>query len=75
MFDKKKREVKDIMEKETIIQVTFDSHETQILTIMKQHCVKNGMTVSEYIKDIIKKDLAWGHFTKRKRNDRKRRNR
>ena len=61
------------MENDNIIQITFNSNETQILALMKQHCHKNGITVPDYIKDIIKKDLAWGHFTKRKRTDRKKR--
>ena len=59
------------MEEDKTVTITFHSNEIQIYNIMEQYCHKNGIAVSEYIKDIIKKDLAWGHFTKRKKKKRK----
>ena len=55
------------MQEETSIQITFSPEEAALYKIIEEHCAKMGVAVSEYVKEVIKKDLAWGHFAKRKR--------
>jgi hypothetical protein len=49
------------------LHVIFDPVESRLYEIVLEHCTSRGIDVSDYIKDVIKKDLAWGHFARRKR--------
>ena len=52
------------MEEEKYIQVLFCPEEIQFYNMIQRHCIDKKLSVSNYIKDLIKKDLAWGKFMK-----------
>ena len=51
------------------IQVYFTPEETQLYDLIQQHCQGHDISVSDYIKAVVKKDFAWGHFAKRGRKN------
>ncbi|MBN2534169.1 MAG: hypothetical protein JXB88_14865 [Spirochaetales bacterium] len=56
------------MKEGNIIQIQFTSEESQFYTLMQKYCNDKGISITDYIKDLIKKDLAWGHFKKQKKS-------
>jgi hypothetical protein len=52
------------MEENKIIQIIFGSKEMQVYNLIQKICAEKGISMEEYVKDVIKKDLAWGHFAK-----------
>ncbi len=53
------------------LQINFDADETAFLNILKEHCLKKGVSMEEYVKELIKRDLAWGHFNRKRTKDKK----
>jgi len=62
------------MQEETTIQITFSSEELLFYKIIQQHCINKKISITDYIKEVIKKDLAWGQFAKRKNPGDKKKN-
>jgi hypothetical protein len=58
-----------IMEEDKLIQILFRSDEIEFYNIMEQLCINKGITITDYIKELIKKDLAWGQLRRRKKRD------
>ncbi len=56
------------MKEEKLIQVLFNSEEIPFYNLIQQHCIDKKISITNYIKELIKKDLAWGQFTKRKKS-------
>jgi hypothetical protein len=60
------------MEENKLIQVSFGSDEIQLYNMAQQHCADKHLDMTSYIKDLIKRDLAWGQFARpKKRNSEK----
>lgn len=55
------------MEETNKIEVVFTSAEIQLYRIIEQLCAKKNISTSDYIKDVIKKDLAWGRLNRRRK--------
>ena len=56
------------MKEEKLIQVLFNSEEIQFYNIIQQHCIDKEISITNYIKELIKRDLGWGQFMKRKKS-------
>lgn len=55
------------MEEPKIIHIQFAPDESYFLELVMKHCENKSLSVEEYIKGIIKKDLAWGQLARRKK--------
>ncbi len=55
------------MQEEKLIQVLFSPKEIQLYNIIQQHCIEKEISITNYIKELIKKDLAWGQFKKQRK--------
>jgi hypothetical protein len=51
------------------IRLSFKKEEAVFVTLMERICKDRGISAEEYIKDLIKKDLAWGHFKRPRKSD------
>ncbi|RPJ05495.1 MAG: hypothetical protein EHM28_11980 [Spirochaetaceae bacterium] len=56
------------MEEKKSIQVTFGLDEIALYNIIQRYCIDKNIEIPDYIKEVIKKDLAWGHLTRRKKS-------
>ena len=56
------------MDNGNIVEVVFSADEEQLYKLMNQRSAVKGMTPSEYLKDLVKVDLAWGQFANRGKN-------
>jgi hypothetical protein len=52
---------------ENVIRVRFGLEENQFYLLMQKYCRDKGISMEEYIKNLIKRDLAWGHLSRRKK--------
>ncbi len=59
------------MGKNKSIQINFDVDEKAFLEILQGHCLKKGVSMEEYVKELIKRDLAWGHFNRKRTKEKK----
>jgi hypothetical protein len=55
------------MQIENVIRVRFGLEENQFYLLMQKYCRDKGISMEEYIKNLIKRDLAWGHLSRRKK--------
>ncbi len=55
------------MEEGMSIQIHFTPQETQFYNNIQKHCKDKGIGVSEYIKELLKRDLGWGRFMKQRK--------
>ncbi len=55
------------MEAGKTVTVSFGPEESQLYDLMEQQCLKKGLAAADYIKSLIKVDLAWGHFRRPKK--------
>jgi hypothetical protein len=54
------------MEEKLSIEVLFSPEEKIFHELVLKHCADKKTAAGDYIKELIKKDLAWGRFPKRK---------
>lgn len=57
------------MEEKKTLEIVFEDDEKSLYEMLKQYCEKNGTVPEEYVKVLIKRDLSWGHFTRRKKEN------
>jgi hypothetical protein len=50
------------------IEIVFSEQELPFYEKLVEYCTADNIGVSDYIKDLIKRDVAWGHFAKRKKH-------
>ncbi len=55
------------MEEGMSIQVQFTPEETPFYNNIQKHCTDKGISASNYIKELLKRDLGWGRFMKRRK--------
>jgi hypothetical protein len=53
--------------KEKKLQLIFTAEETVLYGMLEQYCAGKNISVETYVKELILRDLAWGHFSKRKK--------
>jgi hypothetical protein len=58
------------MEGSKKIEILFTPEEARFCDMIEQHCGKNNVGVSDYIKELVKRDLGWGQFMKPKKPSR-----
>ena len=59
------------MEKEKKIEITFSEKDLPAYEKMEANCLKEGLSLQEYIMDLILTDLAWGRFSNSRKRNRK----
>lgn len=55
------------MEGEKTVQVCFGPDEADFYSIILKRCSEDNVSFSDYVKAVIKKDLAWGRLARRKK--------
>lgn len=55
------------MEGEKTVELHFSAEESGLYAMMERYCAANRIGLESYIKDQIKRDLAWGHFAGKKK--------
>jgi hypothetical protein len=59
------------MDEEKSVRIIFSPEEIQLYNLAQERCVEKNISLSAYLKDLIKVDLAWGRFARRKKSSEK----
>jgi hypothetical protein len=56
------------MNEDRLVQVLFGPEDIQLYNLAEKRCIEKNTNMSDYIKELIKVDLAWGRFARRKKD-------
>lgn len=51
------------------IEIVFDEKEKALYENLARHCAERGLSPEDLVKDLVKRELGWGQFMRRRMRD------